>query len=275
MDGNGQQETNIQHNSAPAGSAHQKIIQPSVSFIEELKATPVAPTSKQPAQHNSPSIRQSPEPPTSVSSIYPQPTNGIGASTATHALPSAPSASEPTAVAKNPSKVLAVRAVAGTIIILNAINLYDWFLEQRAGYANWISILEIGAVLALAVGIFKLSESARSLFVMLSAVSLVLSCIGLIAFYASTHHSGSLQANHQPLTKAQLENSLQAAEKNTALPPQARQENIQQLQREISNLSGSPTDLKVKQYASTGILIVTAVGPLIFFTRPSIKQVFS
>ena len=279
MEDNPAQNINQQQHSTVPGIAGMKVIQPSTSLVEEMKVSQPASAQPQPISQtissSLPTANSQPDH-TAVapSSIYPEATKGVNTSTPSSTPAIQANEARPTDP-KKLSKVLIVRIAAGAIIALNAINAYNWFLERRAGYTSWINIIGICVVLTLTVGIFMLSEVARAAYVFLSAVLLVLSCIGLIMFYASTHNNASFQANARPLTQTQIENSIKAAERNTSMSPQARQEVIQQLQKQLNQATGSPVELKVKQYLSTGLLIATAVGPLIFFTRPSIKEIFT
>jgi len=169
------------------------------------------------------------------------------------------------------NKILVVRIVAGLLILLDVLNAYDWFLERHAGYTSWTSIIGIGISLLLAVGILSLNEAARTAYVFLSSVMLILGGVGILIFYSSIHNQPNATT---PLTKTELEHSLKAAQSNTSFTPKQRQEIEQSLQRQINNMSGSPVELKLKQYLSSGLLVLVSVGPLIFFTRPSVKEVF-
>jgi hypothetical protein len=296
----GQQQTPAEQPQPSPGLSHRKVIQPLRPIIDEMKAAqPTLPSQPQPTasvsgatsgfgvsqqltpqttDQVSPLITDSQHPVASQDSTYPQASSGVSAFS--NALPPTMEVSgqEPEWKSpKNHAKVMTVRAVAGIIILLNAINAYDWLLEKQAGYTNWVNALAICVMLALAVGTFRLREGARFLFVVVSAISLVLSCIGLFTFYAATHQSAVAVSSYgsKALTKAQLESSLKAVEDNTSLPARQRQEAIRQTQDNINNLQDSTSELKVKQYLSTGVLVVTAIGPLIFFTRPSIKEVFN
>jgi hypothetical protein len=170
---------------------------------------------------------------------------------------------------------MAVRVVAAVIILTNAINAYNWFLELRAGYTSWINIIEIGVLLGLGVGIFLLNEAARAAYVLLSAIVLALTGIGLVMFLSHINHvyTSSAIANAS-LSKSELEKSIVNAQNNKTLTPTQRQEIIQTLQKQINNAPSSSGALKIKQYLSDGLLIVMAIFPLVFFTRPAIKEVF-
>jgi hypothetical protein len=277
-DDNKQQDINTQQNPSDSEAGGRTVIQPSASFVEEMKASSAEPVQQPSAPPSTPNIVAPPQRAATVSSVYPKldqgANNGPGSSAPT--APPIPSAAEPMVAAathKNQgrSKVLVVQAVAGVIIALNAINFYDWYLEKRSGYTNWLGILEIIAMVALAIGIFKLSETARSLYVMLSAVWIVLSCVSFIMFYTSTQH----KTTSSSATVASIENNIQFIERDTHLPAETRQQEVQQLQQEINRVSGSSTELKVKQYLSTAILLLTAVGPLVVLTRPAIKEAFN
>ncbi len=283
MEPSNQQNPNPGQSSAQQGLAHQKVIQPSASFVEELRTSPQAPVQSQPAPQNapqptSPTSTQPQRPAASVSSVYPDPTHdaGIPAPTA----PPTASADEPQATsAKSPTKVLVVRVVAAVVILVNAINAYDVFLSWRGGYKHidWLSTLEILATLSLAIGIFMLKEAARAAYVFLSAAILLVSVIGIVNLYTSTHKTVNTQASVQGPTTAQTRAALEKGLNtyNNSLTPQQNEQIHEAQQRGLDAISGSPTELKVKQYLSEGLLIFVAVFPLIIYTRPSIKVVFS
>lgn len=227
-----------------------------------MKSTP-APNAQPPAQ----------QPPSAPQSIYPEPTAGIGAPPSSSA-PAAPQNDQTPTHQSSSGKVVAIRALATLLILVNVINAYDWYLEQRAGYTSWTSLIGIILGLVLAVGIFKLNEAARFAYVLISVFMLALAGVGLILFYSSTHRVLTVQTHSSTELRSELEKALDNARKNPTLSPAQKKKAEQQTQKEIDNLSGSPTDLKVKQYISEGLLVLVAIGPLIFLTRSSIKAEF-
>lgn len=300
------EDQNQQNSSTPpqpiepprATMSHEKIIQPSAELVQELKATQAeqAAAQPQPAQTVPAAVQAEPQnmamtqpvaaampsqQPVATQSIYPEPTAGVGvaASPVPVASPMTPAAVTPSA--NNVGRTLTVRVVAGVLILLNLINAYNWYLEHQAGYTSIVNLVEICATIGLLVGIAMLKEIARSIYVFVSALLLVISTIGIIQLYA--HKQIATPSNTPSPGTAQLrtmyENSLAIAERNPN-PTPAQKEAEQQTQRDLDNLnvsssSSSDTSLKVKQYLSEGLIVVVAVAPLIILTRPSIKSVFS
>lgn len=288
MQENDPQSTNIQDYVTQAKVPGEKVIQPSTALIEEMKAAQATP-SPEPAQlptnpaglqnpiQVSQTLNTYPAPqasvlPTSPSSVYPEVTKGIGVETPAP-IPQDEPVPGPKLAQGATTKTIAVKIVAGLLVLINLINAYNWLLSIHASVSSWIDILEIAVGLVLTIGIFSLKESARSLYVTLSAILLVFACIGFITFFVSTYHNAAYTELSQSLSEAQHDNNLKVYEGNKSLPvsTQTKQAMIRQLQDEISFASASRT----RQYVSTALLIVTSVGPLIFFTRPSIKAVFN
>lgn len=215
-------------------------------------------------------------------SIYPEPTKGVGVTvsapmTSASVNPPASANVSATTFSTN-SNVLIVRLVAGVLIVLNLINAYDWLHEGHTGLSSWLNAIEIAVELCLAVGIISLKEAARALYVFLGSALVGLTVINLVILHITTTRnssSPSYSASTQTsITKAQVEYSLQKAEQNTALPAKARQEDINALKRELSTTGNTPAQTTVKQDTSIGLSFVGAVLPLIILTRRPIREVF-
>jgi hypothetical protein len=72
-----------------------------------------------------------------------------------------------------------------------------------------------------------------------------------------------------------LEASLKDLPTNTSLTAAEKKILREQDVKEIKQLSGYTSSYpNAKQYISDAILVAEAIGPLIFFTRPTIKEVF-
>ncbi len=174
------------------------------------------------------------------------------------------------------ARIISVRIVAGLIIVVNAANAYDLYAVHKAGYTSWLSIIEVSASLLLAIGIFMLSETARSLYVLFAGIMVVLSIVGLLMFIPWENKLDAARAAAPKQTKAQLEQNITAVENSRYLSPDVKQRSVQAYQRQIDNLSGSSViSPRTKQYLSEGLLFAIALFPLFFFTRPSIKEVFN
>jgi hypothetical protein len=216
---------------------------------------------------------------TTASSIYPEPTHNAlspqpGAEVA--APSSAPSLVQSSAPsAKTPGKALAVKIVASILVIIDLSNAYNWYLAKQAGTNNWQNIIGIAIALIVTVGIFRLKEVARAAYVIVSVALLIIAGIGMVELYTSTHNNPSYQANANLPSKSNLELALTQTKKDTWMTPQQKREEIRTLQNQISAESGSKTEVDIKQYVAVTLTLVVSIGPLIFLTRPSIKEVFS
>jgi hypothetical protein len=283
MDGRDQQYQEPQQPTAYPRIAHQKILQPADAFVQEVRASQQQSTDQpQPMPQGTvqaaPQANTQPRRPTvPVNSIYPDATSGVDITTSITASP-APSDEPQTKRAKSASKLLVVRIVAVLIILTNAGNAYasihNALVLSHAGTTNWLSIIniiEVCGLLGLAVGILLLNEAARATYVLVSAMVLVLTCISLFNFYSSTRSVASSHISTAQ-TKSMLEKSL--SRYNPTLTPEQNNELHQSIQKQLNDLSGSPTELGLKQYLSEGLLVVVAIGPIIFLTRPAIKEVF-
>lgn len=261
------------------GMVHEKVLQPSAAFIEELKSAQSTPSIQPPQplpQTSDPQpafINQPHQSNASIGSIYPEATKGVGVAPpgSTTVVPS----TEPSSVDKKvASKIIIVKLVALVLIAINIINAYDWYLETKAGYTSWLSIAEIIIWLLVTVGIFRLSEAARIFYVFISVILIALSCINITLFYINTRAvvTATTPTTKQLIRTDQL--AIASTEKSRTLTAAEKQRIDQELQRNITNLSGSKIDVKLKQYISEGLLLLVGIGPLIFLTRPSIKSVF-
>ncbi len=274
-----QQNTNPQQSPATPAISGMKVIQPSESFEQEVKTTQPASVQPTPDPQASPVNTTQPlQPKPSPSSVYPDATQGVGTPAPVPTQP-APAEAAQAADPKRAKKILAVRVVAAILILFNGVNAYDVLWSIHNGFKGYglISILEVVVMLGLAIGIFMFKEIARVTYVFIAAIVLVVSVISIVSLYRTNHSEAFTQSYSQtPLTKAQLESRLQKAEANTTLPPSAKQANIAQVQSMINNLSApKQVEQKAKQYFSEGLLVFVAIFPLVFFTRPSIKEVFT
>lgn len=283
MQDDDQQSSDIKDYVTPAKPHGEKVIQPSASLIEELKqeqatakAAPTTPAPQGVAQTPPSSVTAAPTPetpprPPSPSSVYPDVTKGIGADAPipSSALPDNPQFTQPSA--SSLKIIRAIKIVAGILVAANLYYAYNWFVGPHVGIYSLINLVGIMLGMLLALGIFTLREMARSIYVIITAISLVLTCIGLVALLAT---SSFLISTHTA-SKAQLESSLAATEHNTSLSPQVKQADIQRLQAEINSAPPSNSPPNYKLYLSYALLIVTGVFPLVFFIRPAIKAEFN
>jgi hypothetical protein len=261
----------------------ERVLQPSASSVADIQAAQTAANqaaangATPPQTNPTPQPMNQPRAPMSPASIYPEATKGIG-------IPPLPVNQEPVTPSTEQSpvdlqikrKILLVRLVAGVMLFINAVNAYDWFLERRGGYTNWVGIIEIIIMLALAAYIFKLSEVARATYVFIATLLIVLTCVSTILFYVLNHGKtfSEVVQGGQSLTKSELKEGIVNAEHDPRLTPTQKQQSIKILQNELNAESGSTVDIKAKEYFSDALLLITTVGPIIFFTRPSIKAVF-
>jgi hypothetical protein len=282
MEENNQLNSNIQDDVTQAKPPGEKVIQPSAALIAEMKAAQTATPSPSQVTNNywatvplptSNPIKTSLTPP---SSVYPEVTRGIGAEAASSApIPQDEPLPGPNLTSNTTPKVIAIKFVAGVLILINLINVFNWAISSHQNVYSWINVLGIAVSFLLAIGIFSLKETARTIYVFLSIIMLVLACIGVVVSLALAHDISN-QFNHVGLTRPQIEKEISIVENNKALSAQTKQQDVQRLQNEINGLpKNSFTAIDVRVYISTGLSIITSLGPLIFFTRPSIKSAFN
>lgn len=193
MQNNDPQSTDIKDYVTPAKPHGEKVIQPSAALIEEMKqeqaaaaaapTPPVAPTAAQAP----PSTAAAPLPSTPPSSVYPDVTKGIGADVPAPSPQDEP-VPGPNLAQGATSKLVAIKVVAGVMVFGNLYNAYHWLIGGHAGIYNWIDLLVIVLSLVLALGLFSLKETARSIYVIIAAISLVLMCFGIVALFVTSSH---------------------------------------------------------------------------------------
>jgi len=240
------------------------VVQPSASFIEELNSSQSVP-GQQPTLKSVTQAIPPAEVPPILPSFAPQ-----EATTSTAGNPE--QAQEPSPIDQNASsKITVVRVLASVIVLLDVINAYTWYISHQVGLWHWVRILEIIASLVLAIGIFRLSEAARSFYVSLAFLLVTLSVVGMIISYLSL---GNTPVARHTLTKTEIEHSIEVAEKNPSLTPRDRQLALQKFNDELSSLSDSSLERNFKPFLTDGLALLVAIGPLILLTRAPIKQVF-
>src|SRR5258708_5116568 len=142
MDEDSQQSSNSQQSLADPRLAHQKVLQPDASFVAEVKAAQqTAANQGQPALPAAPqSSTQTPQtesnppqrPIAPASSIYPDATKDIGVPSNKPSFDFPGDEPEAAAVKQtSKAKILVVRAVAAVMILINAVNAYNWWLYYR------------------------------------------------------------------------------------------------------------------------------------------------
>lgn len=262
------------------GMSHEKVIQPSTELAQELKATqaeqmPIQPQTAQPASPES-VIADGPTPSVEPQPAYPERTTGYS----TPPMPmtsDTPLATQAPSESGNSSKVTAIRVVSSVLIVLSLINLYNWYLQQHAGYTNVVTLAEIGVTLGLLIGIAMLKEIARVIYVFIAGVLLLISVISIVQLYAQK--TTTTQSDLSTPTTAELRTSLErslAISKTNKNPTPAQKAAQQSVQQELDSLSSSSVvTSKTKRYITEVLLVVVAVGPLVFLTRPSIKEAFN
>lgn len=287
-------------------SQPKKVLQPSAELVQEVRTEQAERASAEASQHqtniqnpaphdlqsaatqtpqppvtSAPTIdaggsAQTSAPPAATSSIYPDPSKGIGGSvTAPTPTLSPAQAPEPTGNSGLSKRVLAVKIVAVTLILIDLSNAYDWYLAEKAGNDQWLTVIGIIVSLIFAFGIFRLKELARMIYVFASIVLLIIAGINYIQFYAATHNNASYQSNIKPMSKSTLESNIAYAKSNNRMTPQQKQAAIRYFQNELSADYGNKEEVDTKRYVSIALTLVVSVGPLVFLTRPSVKEVFT
>jgi hypothetical protein len=252
------------------------IIQPSARSIADIQASQEESSSQQPplqAPISSPDPL-SPPPRSLASSIYPEATKGIGVSPLVQD-PVVPSTEASPVDRDVTGKTLIIRLVAALIVFINLFNSYNWLAERHAGYTSWLTIIEIIVIVYLAVRIFRLSESARSAYVFIAGFLFTLSCVAILSFIVSNRgHAVPDSIPKSPHELTELKDNLVATENNPRLTPLQKKGLENAIQTELNEQS-DPVGYRSKEYLSEALVILVTAGPIIFFTRPSIKAVFS
>jgi len=255
-------DSNLTQPSTPSGTPGRKVIQPSAGFAEEIKAQQSAAVQ--------PEIALKPLPrPVAASTVDPM---TIKTATVPVLQPSPvdqaakPELDKPQLLVR--AKV--IKAVVAGMIVLDVVNVYNWSVEPDVGVWHWARIIGIVISFVLALGLFKLREFARSLYVALAMLLIVLSAVGVLTSYAATRN-----VPHTSLTRSEVENAIRHAQADTFYTPRERQLELQALNRELNETGGGSAQQQVKRYATDIFSLIVAIGPLVFLTRPSIKQAFS
>jgi len=263
---------------AAAQAATQSTTQQVPATPQPQQQQPVAPQQLPPAMDETTGSTQVAQTPATPSSIYPEPTKGLGVA-APEPTPSAPVSTPTIDTSSRARKVLAVRVFASLTIAVELYPMYYLISNAIQGQVNVVYAIEILTVLALAIGVFMLKELARFAYVLVAVILLVVPTVDLVKLYrnhpkttSSSNTAGSqLPSNSQII--AMDEATLRKPD--PSLTPQERQISDQGIESQIKRLETPAVVQDTEKYISDYSLVVTALLPLVFLTLRPVKEVFN
>lgn len=250
-------------------------IQPSDSFVAEMKQDQTASSSNAPASTPpSPTIN----PPTSPisdtptpsqkrpdpSSIYPTPTDSAAATApqASIAPKAASSIKPPGFFASTPTGLLVIisLSIIGSLaqLFVGADNPGD---TQSSGILIFASVISIG----LAVGLLFYSNICRILFIILSSLTLLSSMIGIFQLM-------DIQ-NNMSVHKTRFDNEIRSLKEKPNLTTK-EEENIAKLEQQMAELDKTSGSTFAMAYSRVGFSLGYSGFVILYLLRPSIKDKF-
>lgn len=195
---------NLQHLTINPAMNHKKTINPSVASIQSIiesrkqqHQTPVVkPAAPSVVTYETQPARFATSSSQSGHSVYPEATRGFGVH---KEMPVTPSPStEPSAVDANiAQRIMAIKIVASVLMLVIGVGFYSWYILAHAGFTSWIDLVELVAMFGLAIGIYRLIEIARLVYVVIASLVLILMFIGILYVYHKTH-TLALYTGHDP-----------------------------------------------------------------------------
>ncbi|HVV25810.1 MAG TPA: hypothetical protein VHC21_02160 [Candidatus Saccharimonadales bacterium] len=255
-------------------SGGRRVIQPTAEILEEVRsqptAPPVAPHPTAPPSTEAPGDTQPP------ATLQNSPVPGPGP---VPPSPPPPPAGQP--VDNQPFEltyegrgriILIVRIIASVLILSCLGSLYVWYQVNRNPGSLFFTI----ASLVVAVGIFRLREIARKIYVIYAAGVLILAVTiasaVILPAMSAFHKADSLVSQQQTQV---VQQNLTAQEKAQEKEAQQRQA---ALEKKAQASQPSHTASDAKDYAELAAVIGAAlfIGlfPLVYLTRPRVKAVF-
>lgn len=159
------------------------------------------------------------------------------------------------------------------MVILSATSLISWIriskLPGASNGSNIVAVLLDALELLLGIGILLRRETARMLYVIVAVILLLVSFLGTYNyFHAINRVNGAQKVNitliQQEIKKTQNDHSLAA---------DSKAQTIQQLQGEVNAEQHSVDSTKRLLLPLIEGYVITVL-PLVFFTRPKVKEVF-
>ncbi|HUD05731.1 MAG TPA: hypothetical protein VMR18_02335 [Candidatus Saccharimonadales bacterium] len=281
-------------NSPPQNQS--KVLRPSQSFVEEMKsaASPALPVS-QPAltpqaQNNQNAVPQAQtlkvDSPNStqpaVNSVYPEISKGFGIS---NSQAVASPEKKPSTNSKSNDKSMVIKiliTILGVYIASSALlglfaglKLLSFGIARSTG--GILTVIDI-VYLVVGAGIVFRREIARIVYVVLAVVGLVLSSVGLYSYIHATSGSNSLEQQSKQSIIASTNKEIANYESSTTIPTNQKTQIIQEIKNTENNELNSP-EYPTVTVKKTIVPIIEgyaiAIIPLIFLTRPSVKEEFN
>ncbi|HSW80533.1 MAG TPA: hypothetical protein VLG47_07185 [Candidatus Saccharimonadales bacterium] len=258
-----------------------KVIQPSASLLEELKnqkpESPPAPAKSQSTEIINKSTETQPvQKPTLSSAIYPEATKDADISAQIAHSAGAHDSSQDKALI-SPKRIFVIRIVTGFLLASELLTLYVQFSVWRVIHSqlDFIGLLVIMFIIVLLSAMMLLKDAARSVYVFIAAASLCIVVVSFLSLYAATHKSTTDNAQHQQLSRQQIQYSIDATNQNKVYTPEQKKILINNLKAQPGYAAGNDSKLKAKRYATDAYILLISVGPIVFYTRPKIKEAFT
>jgi len=267
-----------------------KVIQPlSPNLQAETPTQPTspssAPLSSQASQDTSTSASTANQVPQSenlsqplpnASSIYPDVTRGIGSNPAQPPVNQATQqATGSTLINSNKTKLItmAVIGFGAFVVVVAALGLITWIrvlkLPGASSGSNILGLILDCIELILGIGIMMKREAARSAYMFVAVILLIFSLYGTYNYLTSLHrYNQSQQAyiNHTQQTITQYQNNPNISASDKAQIIKSLQDTEKREQQQVSKTNKTLLPF-IEGYA-------ISLLPLVFLSRPSVKEIF-
>ncbi len=184
---------NLQSATVNSVMNHKKTINPSIASIQSI-------TESRKEQHQAPVVKPATSPVTTSDtkatnallevtqhSVYPEATRGFGVHKDIPTTPIATSTEKSPVDVNIARRVTAIKFVALLLMLMFGIGFYNWYELAQAGLAGWLGLVELLIMFGLIIGIYRLIEMARITYVIIAAVVLLLTCVGILNVFRVTH----------------------------------------------------------------------------------------
>jgi hypothetical protein len=253
----------VQSGSSRPLSAGQKVIQPSAAILQEMQSRPSTPIPQ-------------PRP------VQPQP-QPASATSQNNSFNAAEQSGNPKAKSSTQFITIAVMALGAFIAVPALVSLVGWAKVISFGYISgtsaFVTVTDV-LYLLLGVGIVLRKELARIVYVFFAVIGLLLTVYGTystfnfhgVTNYDKTRDSQNISQDQQQITSIQNNDFAPGLHLTNA----QKQQQIQRLQQDIANAKKDQAKISgARSYADLIPGYLLAIIPLVFLTRPSVKEVFS
>ncbi|HUC88395.1 MAG TPA: hypothetical protein VMR95_04620 [Candidatus Binatia bacterium] len=245
------------------------------------------PSSSSSSQSNQPKNEAAPTntsniPRPAISSIYPEPTAGFGISNSqAAALPGQKPSVDSKSMDKSKVIIILITIlgiyIAGSALIglIGGVRLLSFGIARSTG--GILTAIDI-VYLIIGAGIIFRRELARIVYIVIAVIGLVLSSIGLYSYFHSVSNASSLQQQSRQLIIASTNKEIANYQSNTSIPANQKAQIIQEIKNTENGELKTPDYPTVIVEKTIGPLIegyAIAIIPLIFLTRPTVKEEFS